>query len=142
MPPTMGLYPRKQVNRMATKTNNNVSANRIEKLVAFVRTFNANENRGCPVGAIEYVGGFSKNEIKAAKTAGMIVSGKGSEGGFYPAGMKPVAKGPVVKATVKNQMAAFLRSLHTGVTITPDMTSTVSRLLAEYDAQNAKRRKE
>ena len=56
--------------------------------------------------------------------------------------MKPSAKGVAVKATVKNQMAAFLRSLSTGVVITPDMTDTVSRLLADYDAQNARRRKQ
>lgn len=125
---------------MATKTNT-VNAAKVEAIVAFVRKFNAKENRGCPMGAIEYVGGFSKAEIKAAKAAGMIESGKGSEGGFFVAGQKPVAKGPVVKATVKNQMAAFLRDLHTGMTVTPDMTDTVSRLLAAYDAQNAKRRK-
>ena len=124
------------------KVTSNVSSATVERIVAFVRKFNENEGRGCPAGAIEYIGGFSKNEIKAAKASGKLEAGKGSEGGFYPAGMKPSAKGVAVKATVKNQMAAFLRSLSTGVVITPDMTDTVSRLLADYDAQNARRRKQ
>lgn len=123
------------------KVNGTVSASTMEKVVAFVRKFNANEGRGCPMGAIEYVGGFSKAEIKAAKTAGLIESGKGSEGGFYVAGAKPVAKGITVKATVKNQMAAFLRNLNAGHTLTDSDMTTVRAILNDYDAQNAKRRK-
>ena len=126
---------------MATNKNNTVSTVTVEKIVAFVAKFNREQGRGCPAGAIEYIGGFGKADIKAAKASGMIESGKGSEGGFYVAGEKPAAKGVAVKATVKNQMAAFLRGLHTGMTITPDMTDTVSRLLGEYDRQNARRRK-
>lgn len=125
---------------MAT-SNKTVSASTIEKVVAFVRKFNANEGRGCPSGAIEYVGGFSKAEIKAAKTAGLIESGKGSEGGFYVAGAKPVAKGITVKATVKNQMAAFLRNLNAGHTVTESDMATVRSILQSYDAQNERRRK-
>ena len=123
------------------KATVSVSASRIEKLVSFVREFNTREGRGCPVGAIEYVGGFTKPEIKAAKASGMLESGKGSEGGFYPAGMKPDAKGIVVKATVKNQMAAFMRGLRVGMTLDADTVEQASAILADYDAQNAKRRK-
>lgn len=127
-------------NTMATSKT--VSASTMEKVVAFVRKFNDAENRGCPMGAIEYVGGFSKADIKAAKTAGLIESGKGSEGGFFVAGAKPVAKGKVVKATVKNQMAAFMRMLAVGQTIDQDTIDQANAILADYDAQNAKRRKE
>ena len=125
---------------MATKTNT-VNAAKVEAIVAFVRKFNAKENRGCPMGAIEYVGGFSKAEIKAAKVAGKIESGKGSEGGFFVGGMKPAAKGPVVKATVKNQMAAFMRMLAVGHTLTVEDIDQAKAILRDYDAQNAKRRK-
>lgn len=126
---------------MANTKNNTVSASRIDALVAFVAKFNKTENRGCPVGAIEYVGGFSKPEIKAAKASGKLESGKGNEGGFYVAGMKPAAKGPVVKATVKNQMAAFLRMLSVGQTLDTDTVEQAKAILRDYDAQNAKRRK-
>ena len=126
---------------MANVKNNTVSASKIEAIVAFVAKFNNNENRGCPVGAIEYVGGFSKPEIKAAKASGKLESGKGNEGGFFVAGTKPAAKGPVVKATVKNQMASFLRSMKEGHTITASDMTRLSDILADYDAQNEKRRK-
>ena len=128
-------------NTMAT-SNKTVSASTMEKVVAFVRKFNDAENRGCPMGAIEYVGGFSKADIKAAKVAGLIESGKGSEGGFFVAGAKPVAKGKVVKATVKNQMASFMRNLKVGYAMTETDMENVKMILREYDAQNAKRRKE
>jgi hypothetical protein len=123
------------------KANNTVNAAKMEAIVAFVRKFNDKENRGCPAGAIEYVGGFSKAEIKAAKASGKLESGKGSEGGFFVAGNKPVAKGPVVKATVKNQMAAFMRMLTVGYTMTDLDIDQAKRILRDYDAQNAKRRK-
>lgn len=123
------------------KVNGTVSASKMEAIVAFVRKFNAKEDRGCPMGAIEYVGGFSKAEIKAAKNANLIESGKGSEGGFFVAGAKPVAKGPVVKATVKNQMAAFMRMLAVGQTLDADTIEQAKAILRDYDAQNAKRRK-
>ena len=125
---------------MATSTKI-VSASTMEKVVAFVRNFNMKENRGCPQGAIEYVGGFSRNEVRATKNAGLIESGKGSEGGVYVAGGKPVAKGITVKATVKNQMAAFLRSLNAGNTVTESDMATVRSILQNYDAQNERRRK-
>lgn len=123
------------------KANGTVSASRMEAIVAFVAKFNKAESRGCPMGAIEYVGGFSKAEIKAAKAANVIESGKGNEGGFFVAGMKPAAKGPVVKATVKNQMAAFMRMLSVGQTLDKDTIEQAKAILADYDAQNAKRRK-
>ena len=124
------------------KANGTVSASKTEAIVAFVRKFNKTEDRGCPMGAIEYVGGFSKAEIKAAKASGMLESGKGNEGGFFVAGMKPAAKGPVVKATVKNQIAAFMRMLKVGQTVDASMIDHANRILADYDAQNEKRRKQ
>lgn len=128
---------------MAAKTNTNtVSAAKIEAIVAFVRKFTTENDRGCPAGAIEYVGGFSKAEIKAAKASGKLESGKGNEGGFFVAGMKPEAKGPVVKATVKNQMAAFLATLKVGYTVTAEDVANIETLMAAYEAQNAKRRKQ
>ena len=123
------------------KVTSNVSSATVERIVAFVRKFNENEGRGCPAGAIEYIGGFSKNEIKAAKASGKLEAGKGSEGGFYPAGMKPSAKGVAVKATVKNQMAAFLRTLKEGHVINDVDAKIVEAILHNYDAQNARRRK-
>ncbi len=127
---------------MAASKTNTVSAAKIEAIVAFVRKFTTENDRGCPAGAIEYVGGFSKAEIKAAKASGKLESGKGNEGGFFVAGMKPEAKGPVVKATVKNQMAAFISALKVGQTITQDDVETIEALMTAYEAQNAKRRKQ
>jgi hypothetical protein len=126
---------------MAKAQNNTVSVNVMEKIVAFVARHNRDNGAGAPAGAIEYVGGFSAKEIKATAQAGMIVARKGTGGGFYPADSVPENKGKVAAATVKNQMAAFLETLHTGMTITPDMTDTVSKLLGAYKAQNARRRK-
>ena len=126
---------------MAKTQSTTVSVSVMEKIVAFVSRHNRENGAGAPAGAIEYVGGFSAKEIKATAAAGMIVARKGTGGGFYPANSVPENKGKVVAATVKNQMAAFLRTLHTGVTITPDMTDTISNLLGEYEAQNARRRK-
>lgn len=126
---------------MATNNKNTVNAAKIDAIVAFVGKFNANEGRGCPAGAIEYVGGFSKAEIKAAKASGKLESGKGNEGGFFVAGNKPTPKGKTVKATVKNQMALFLRNLKQGYSVTAADMATVSAILADYDAQNEKRRK-
>lgn len=127
---------------MANNTNKTtVSAAKVDAIVAFVAKFNKSEGRGCPAGAIEYVGGFSKAEIKAAKASGKLESGKGNEGGFFVAGTKPAAKGPTVKATVKNQMAAFMRTLKVGYAVTAKDMENVSSILASYDAQNEKRRK-
>ncbi len=136
-----GLFQQKVV-VVATKIT--VSSETMAKVVAFVQEFTNREGRGCPIGALEYVGGFSKVEVKATQTAGLIESGKGSEGGFFLAGTKPDAKGPQVKATVKNQLAAFVSTIgamNEGDTLSRDMIDTALSLVREYEAQNAKRRK-
>jgi len=126
---------------MAKAQNNTVSVSVMERIIAFVARHNRDNGAGAPAGAIEYVGGFSAKEIKATAAAGMIVARKGTGGGFYPANSVPENKGKVVAATVKNQMAAILRDLKVGHTVTDNDMAMVSSILADYDAQNERRRK-
>lgn len=103
-------------------------------IVDFVRSFNTREGRGCPVGAIEYVGGFSKKDIADAKKKGLIVSNKGTHGGFFPAGEVVVTKKAEVKSTLKGDMAAFLTAFANGKTVSREDAET---LVARYNKECA-----
>lgn len=103
-------------------------------IVDFVRQFNAREGRGCPVGAIEYVGGFGKKDIADAKKKGLIVSNKGTHGGFFPAGEVVVTKKAEVKSTLKGDMAAFLTAFANGETLKREDAAT---LVARYNKECA-----
>lgn len=99
-------------------------------LIAFVADFVAKHNRGCPKGALQFVGGFSDKEIKAAALGGEIVSVKGPTGGYYVAGFVPVTGADKSPTTLKARMADFLRSID---------SDTARALCADYDAECAKR---
>ena len=83
----------------------------INTLVAFVRNYNEqNAGRGCPKPVMQYVGGFSVKTIKDAHDAGELVSGRGKEGGSWPAGAKPAPKTdatPSVTARAFEMILAF-----------------------------------
>jgi len=99
-------------------------------LVSFVESFVAKNGRGCPKGALQFVGGFSDKEIKAAAMGGEIVSVRGPQGGYYVAGYVPVTGGDKSPTTLKARMADFLRSID---------SDTARSLCADYDAECAKR---
>lgn len=106
-------------------------------IVDFVRSFNAKEGRGCPVGAIEYVGGFSKKEIAAAKKSGAIVSNKGSNGGFFPKGEIVVSKKVAQKESLKADMVAFITAIANDTEMDSDMRESANNLVARYNAECA-----
>ena len=105
-------------------------------IVDFVRQFNQKEGRGCPVGAIEYVGGFSKKEIADAKKKGSIVSNKGSNGGFFPKGEVVVTKKVQVKESLKADMVAFI-TLIGNTSQDPRVIDAAENLVARYNAECA-----
>lgn len=115
----------------ATKVS--VTAEKMNALVEFVRSFNEKLNRGCPAEAIRYVGGFEKAEIKAAKDNGLIKGTLGAEGGFYPADATPVSKKDQKGASLKSRMADFIKQF-------ADTDATAAELLNEYNAELAKRK--
>jgi hypothetical protein len=101
-------------------------------LVKFVEQFVSKNGRGCPKGALQFVGGFSDKEIKAAATGGEIVSVRGPQGGYYVAGYVPVTGGDKSPTTLKARMADFLRSID---------SDDARSLVADYEAECAKRAK-
>ena len=99
-------------------------------IVSFVSQFVAKNGRGCPKGALQFVGGFTDKEIKAAIVGKEIESVRGPQGGFYVAGFVPVTGGSKVSTTLKARMADCLRQLN---------SDTARSLVAEYDAECSKR---
>lgn len=99
-------------------------------LVQFVSDFVAKHNRGCPKGALQFVGGFSDKEIKASAQGGEIVSVKGPTGGYYVAGFVPVTGAAKAPTTLKARMADYLRNLD---------NDEARSLVTAYDAECAKR---
>ena len=108
-------------------------------IVEFVRAFNAKEGRGCPAGAIEYVGGFSKKDIKTAKDKGLIVSAKGTDGGFFPAGEVNKTSKAKVKDSLKADMVAFITAVANG-NADAKMKDAANALVARYNAECAKKK--
>lgn len=99
-------------------------------IVAFVEKYTYENGRGCPKGVLIHVGGFKAKDILAVVDAGLLESGRGSEGGLFPAGCKPSPK-VAVNISLKSRMADYLR------TLTDD--SVALALVAEYDAELARR---
>jgi hypothetical protein len=99
-------------------------------LVKFVESFVAKNGRGCPKGALQFVGGFSDKEIKAAAMGGEIVSVRGPQGGYYVAGYVPVAGADKAPTTLKARMADFLRTLDSDI---------AKALVSDYERECAKR---
>lgn len=109
-------------------------------IVDFVRNFNKTEGRGCPAGAIEYVGGFSKKEIDAAKKKGVIVSNRGTHGGFFPKDEIIVTKKVVQKDSLKADMVAFITAIANDTEMDSDMRESANDLVARYNAECAKKK--
>lgn len=108
-------------------------------IVEFVRAFNAKEGRGCPAGAIEYVGGFSKKDIKAAKDKGLIESAKGTDGGFFPAGEINKVSKAKVKDSLKADMVAFITAIANS-DADADVVEAAHSLVARYNAECEKKK--
>lgn len=101
----------------------------------FVSDYVSANGRGCPKGVIQFVGGFTASDITNAQESGVIESSRGPQGGFFPAGAKPVPQDSTPN-TLKSRMVAVLRTLVADSTFDTD---TVNTLLAEYDAECVKR---
>ena len=100
-------------------------------ILAFVRNYCNENGRGCPKGVLLHVGGFKAKDIAEMLDTGILESGRGKEGGLFPAGEKPQPKSDGADS-LKARAFAYLRMLSTEEAIA---------LCAEYDAQNAARRK-
>lgn len=118
----------KEAKAMATNTNT--------EILAFVRSYIAENERGCPKGVLLHVGGFKAKDIAAMLDAGTLESGRGSEGGIFPKGEKPTPKGDA--PTLKGEAFALLRIIAEGGSVNPIVAS---RLVRQYDDECAARRK-
>ena len=101
-----------------------------KSILSVVREYVRENNRGCPKGVLQHVHGFNAKDIRLALETGQVVSGRGSEGGLFPAGEKPEPKERAT-VTLKSRMVDFLRTLN---------DPTAKALCAEYDAEIEKRR--
>lgn len=104
-------------------------ANVQSEIVSFVEKYVYENGRGCPKGVLIHVGGFKAKDIAAILETGALESGRGSEGGLFPAGCKPIAQSKM-SVSLKSRMADFLRTLN---------DDTAKALVAEYDAELQKR---
>lgn len=112
-------------------------ANVQNEIVAFVKNYVEANNRGCPKGVLIHVGGFKAKDILETVNAGLLESGRGSEGGLFPIGEKPSPKA-TVNVTLKSRMVDALRVVATGGTLDATYAAT---LVAEYE-EELKRRSE
>lgn len=104
-------------------------------VVEFVRAFVAREGRGCPDGALQFVGGFSKKDIKAAKESGEIVTRKGSDGGNFVAGEVNIVSKAAPRETLKGDMAAFITAIANDSTNSQTLRDTAHALISRYNAE-------
>jgi len=104
-------------------------------IVEFVRSFVAREGRGCPDGALQFVGGFSKKDIKAAKDAGEIVTRKGTDGGNFVAGEVNIVSKAAPRETLKGDMAAFITVIANSSNMNEDTRKSAHALIARYNAE-------
>lgn len=111
---------------------------KVDALVQFVREYNDNnEGRGCPRGVMQHVGKFDPAVIRFAHDTGALESGRGKEGGSWPAGAKPLPKtddAPSVTARAFDMILALSR----GETVDRD---AARQLWEERESLNAQRRK-
>lgn len=101
-----------------------------------VRAYVNENSRGCPKGVLQHVHHFAARDIKRAIETGLIESGRGSEGGLFPKGEKPLAKDRAA-VTLKSRMVDALRIVAEGGTLDSDFAAG---LIAEYEAEIEKRR--
>ena len=104
-------------------------------LVTFVREFVAREGRGCPDGALQFVGGFTKKDIKAAKDNGDIVTRKGADGGNFVAGEVNIVSKAVPRESLKADMAAFITAIANDTGHTDSLRDAAHALIARYNAE-------
>lgn len=100
-----------------------------KSITQFVSDYCNEQGRGCPKGVLIHVGGFKAKDIAAMLDAGTLESGRGSEGGIFVAGHKPIPK-ERVSVSLKSRMADFLRTLSDPAALA---------LVAEYDAELQRR---
>ena len=98
-------------------------------ITQFVSKYVNENGRGCPKGVLIHVGGFKAKDIAAMLESGALESGRGSEGGIFVAGTKPIPKDRV-SVSLKSRMADFLRTVN---------DATARELVREYDAELVKR---
>jgi hypothetical protein len=98
-------------------------------ITQFVSKYVNENGRGCPKGVLIHVGGFKAKDIAAMLDNGTLESGRGSEGGIFVAGTKPVPK-ERLSVSLKSRMADYLRTLSDAQAIA---------LVAEYDSELQKR---
>ncbi len=103
-----------------------------KEIIQFVAKYIEENNRGCPKGALIHVGGFKAKDITALVENGELESGRGNEGGLFLKGQKPQPKTDGAES-LKARAFDFLRTLD---------NDTARQLVAEYEAQNAARRKD
>lgn len=78
---------------------------------SIVRKYVSENGRGCP-SYVLLAAGFKAKDIKDAVQFGIIESGRGKEGGLFPAGEKPAAQSS--DPTLKGQAMALLRIIAEG----------------------------
>ena len=113
-----------------------MSSTKAIEVARFVRNYVRENDRGCPKGVLQHVGGFKAKDIALALETGLLESGRGSEGGLFPKGERPAPKDRVA-VTLKSRLVDALRVIANGGTL--DRVTAVS-LVAEYDAEIEKRR--
>jgi len=128
MPPTTPQRGGREAKAMATNIET--------QILSFVRSYIEQNERGCPKGVLLHVGGFKQKDIAAMLDAGTLESGRGSEGGIFPRGEKPTPKGDA--PTLKGEAFGILRTLANGGHVS---TESIARLVEQYDAECAARRK-
>jgi hypothetical protein len=104
-----------------------------ESIGSVVREYVSANGRGCP-SYVLLAAGFKAKDIKDAVQFGIIESGRGKEGGLFPAGEKPAAQSS--DPTLKGRMVEILRTLASGGDV--DM-GEVTAILADYDAECTRR---
>ena len=104
-----------------------------DSIGSVVRAYVNENGRGCP-SYVLLAAGFKAKDIKDAVAFGIVESGRGKEGGLFPAGEKPAAQSS--DPTLKGRMVNILRALVNGESA--DM-SEVTSILADYDAECQRR---
>jgi hypothetical protein len=105
------------------------------EILAFVRKYVAENNRGCPKNYVLHVGGFKAKDIAALVEFGILESGRGSEGGLFPAGEKPTPK-TVDNVSLKSQAIELLRKVMNGEHVE---RADAAYIVRQYDAEIARR---
>jgi hypothetical protein len=129
-----GDGPRRQRSKEREGKDRNMAKVQTD-ILSFVQKYVDENDRGCPKGVLLHVGGFKAKDITAALETGALESSRGSEGGLFPKGAKPVPQARV-NVTLKSRMVDALTAIASGDTVSPEYAKS---LVAEYDAECARR---